>query len=54
VWSTIGATATPRATSRVITSVLIGRPALGISAEPGSVAYTDWYASIGHGRSTYE
>ncbi len=24
-----------------------GRPALGISAEPGSVAYTFWYVEMG-------
>src|SRR3954447_24115782 len=36
--STIGATAIPRATSAVITRSLSGRPALGISALPGSIA----------------
>ena len=38
VCSTSGATPTPLATSRVITSGVNGRPALGISALPGSVA----------------
>ena len=38
VCSTIGVTPTPLATSRVSTSGVNGRPALGISAEPGSVA----------------
>ena len=37
-WRTIGATATPRATRAVMTRSLSGRPALGISALPGSVA----------------
>ena len=42
VCSTSGVTPTPLATSRVITSGVNGRPALGISALPGSVAYTFW------------
>ena len=29
-----------------------GRPALGISALPGSLAYTFWYVSSGHGWGT--
>jgi hypothetical protein len=37
VCSTNGVTATPLATSRVMTSGVNGRPALGISALPGSV-----------------
>ena len=38
VWSVIGATRTPSATSRVISSGVNGRPALAISALPGSTA----------------
>ena len=38
VCSVIGATSTPRAVSRVISSRVNGRPALGISALPGVVA----------------
>ena len=34
------------------TSAVKGRPALGISALPGSLAYTFSYALIGQGRST--
>ena len=37
MWSTNGAKPTPRATSRVTTSALKGRAALGISALPGLV-----------------
>ena len=44
----IGLTPTPRATSDVSTSAVTGRPADGISAEPGSIAYALRYASIGH------
>ena len=47
VCSTSGVTPTPFATSRVTTSGVNGRPALGISALPGSVAYTFWYVEIG-------
>ena len=47
MWSVIGATSTPWATSCVISSAVNGRPALGISALPGSSAYTVWYASSG-------
>ena len=36
---TIGATVTPCAASAVSTAGVTGRPALGISALPGSVAY---------------
>ncbi len=43
-----GANVTPRATSRVTTSGVNGRLALGISALPGRVAKTVWYASSGH------
>ena len=39
-WSVIGATTMPRATSREMSSRVIGRPALGISALPGLTAYT--------------
>ena len=48
MWSTTGATATPLATSRVMTSGVNGRPALGISALPGSSAYEVWYIDSGH------
>ena len=47
VCSVTGATPTPPATSRVITSWVNGRPAEGISALPGSVLNTDWYADSG-------
>ncbi len=40
--SVIGATNTPRATSSVSSVAVNGRPALGISALPGSIAYTFW------------
>jgi hypothetical protein len=52
VCSTSGATSTPLATSRVMTSGVNGRPALGISALPGSVEYTFWYIVTGQRRST--
>ena len=42
MWSVNGAISTPRATSAVISSAVNGRPALGISALPGSVANTVW------------
>ncbi len=42
MWSTSGATPIPLATRRVMISGVNGRPALGISALPGSVAYTFW------------
>ena len=48
----IGAMATPRATSAVTRPVVNGRAALGISALPGTVANTVWYASIGQSRDT--
>ena len=38
----IGATAISRATRREISSRVNGRPALGISALPGLIAYTFW------------
>ncbi len=38
----IGATEIPRATRRVISRSVNGRPALGISALPGAIAYTFW------------
>src|SRR3954452_16137492 len=47
VCNTTGAMPTPLATSRVMTSGVNGRPALGISALPGSLAYTFWYMEIG-------
>src|SRR5690349_24854738 len=53
VCSVIGANTTPRDTSRVTTRSVNGRDALGISALPGSVANTDWYALSGHGSGTY-
>ena len=42
----------PLATSLVTTPAVKGRLALGISALPGRVANTVWYASIGQDRST--
>ena len=48
--SVTGATSTPSATSRVINSAVNGRPALAISALPGSSAYTFWYADKGQRR----
>ena len=42
VCSTIGATLTPRSRERVEHAAVNGRPALGISALPGSVAKTVW------------
>ena len=42
VWRVTGATEMPRATSRVISDAVNGRPAEGISALPGTVAKTDW------------
>ena len=42
MWSTTGATPTPAVTSRVTSSFVNGRPALGISALPGSVENTVW------------
>ena len=50
VCSTSGVTPTPFATSRVTSSGVNGRPALGISALPGSRAYTFWYTSSGQSR----
>jgi hypothetical protein len=44
----IGATAIPALTNAVTSSVVNGRPALGISALPGSRANTVWYAGNGH------
>ena len=40
--SRTGATSTPADTSRVTSSALNGRPALGISALPGSRVKTVW------------
>ena len=40
--STSGTTPMPRDTSAVISSGVKARPALGISALPGSVAHTVW------------
>ena len=42
VWSSTGATRTPEATSRVTSSEVNGRPALAISALPGTDANTVW------------
>jgi hypothetical protein len=42
VCSVIGAAATPRLTSSVTSSLVNGRPALGISALPGWRANTVW------------
>jgi transcription elongation factor len=39
-WSTSGAIVIPRPTRAVINSAVNGRPALGISELPGTVAYT--------------
>ena len=50
--SVTGAMLTPRLTSLVTISGVNGLAALGISALPGQVAKTVWYASIGHGRGT--
>ena len=52
VCSTSGVTPTPLATRRVTSSGVNGRPALGISALPGSRAYTFWYTSSGQSRVT--
>ncbi len=52
VCSTSGVTPTPLATRRVTSSGVNGRPALGISALPGSRAYTFWYVSSGQSRVT--
>src|SRR6266540_3376723 len=54
VCNVIGAKSTPSATSLVTRPALNGRPALGISALPGSVAKTVWYDASGHRRFTYE
>ena len=47
VCSVIGVTATPRETSSVTRARVNGRPAEGISALPGTVENTDWYAVRG-------
>ncbi len=52
VCNTSGVTPTPFATRRVTSSGVKGRPALGISALPGSRAYTFWYESSGQSRVT--
>ncbi len=52
--SVSGATATPRVTSRVTSSGVNGRPALGISALPGRLAKMVWYAPAGQSPDTYE
>ena len=49
--SVTGATATPRATSRVTIASVNGRPAEAISALPGTVPKTVWYAADGYRRS---
>ena len=52
VCSVIGATPMPRVTSSVTSASVNGRPALGISALPGSRANTVWYSASGYGRGT--
>ena len=47
VCSVIGATPIPFATSLVISASVNGRPAEAISALPGTVLNTDWYAASG-------
>ena len=47
-----GAIVTPRTTSRATISAVNGRLALGISALPGVVAKTVWYASAGQSEDT--
>ena len=47
LWRTIGATAMPRAPRAFSTRSLNGRPALGISALPGSRANTVWKSASG-------
>ena len=47
VCSVTGATPIPRATSRVMRASVKGRPADAISALPGTVLKTDWYAASG-------
>jgi hypothetical protein len=42
VWSTIGAISTPADTRRVTSAGVNGLAALGISADPGSVANAVW------------
>ena len=44
-------TPTPDAMSAVTSSAVKGRPALGISALPGRLAKTVWYADSGYRRS---
>ena len=51
--SVIGAIAIPLVTRSVTSSVVNGRPALGISALPGSRANTVWYSASGIGVGTY-
>ena len=53
VCSTSGATTTPLAISSTSTSRDSGRPALGISALPGTAAYTFCRSSIGQAPCTY-
>ena len=48
-----GAKWTPWAARAAISLRENGRPALTISALPGSLAYAFWYASSGHSRRTY-
>jgi hypothetical protein len=53
VWSRTGATRIPRVTRLVTSSAVKGRPALGISALPGSFAKTVWYDAAGQRSLTY-
>ena len=50
--SVTGAIRMPRETSSATSAGVNGRPALGISALPGSRANTVWYASSGHSAGT--
>src|SRR5262249_52687538 len=50
--SVMGAIATPELTSDATNSVLKGRAALAISALPGTVAKTVWYAESGQAAGT--
>src|SRR4051794_10350117 len=53
VWSVRVVKPIPDSARRPSTSGLNARPADGISAEPGSRAYTVWYMLSGHGCVTY-
>ena len=49
VCRTIGATRIPRVRRRASTSAVNGRPALGLSALPGSLAKIVWWSESGRG-----